>query len=239
MKKAIFFVLAMVLAVAGFSQDKVINDPNVEARTVGSFHAIKVSNGIDLIIKQGSTEAVAVSAIDKEYRDRIKTEVKGGELRIYFDHSTWKSWSSSGKKLKAYVSFKELDKIDGSSGSQTTIDGDLKAGNLKIEMSSGAAFDGSVQASALTVDQSSGSGVKIKGAVQSLSVDASSGAYFRGYDLATDKCVADVSSGGSVQITVNKELAAEASSGGDIRYKGEGVITKISTGSGGSIKKNS
>src|SRR5689334_687027 len=112
MKKTIFFALAMVLAVAGFSQDKVINDPNVEVRSVGSFNAVKISNGIELIIKQGDTEAVAVSAIDKAYRERIKTEVKDGELRIYFDHSTWKTWSSSGKKLKAYVSFKQLEKFE-------------------------------------------------------------------------------------------------------------------------------
>jgi len=39
-------------------------------------------------------------------------------------------------------------------------------------------------------------------------------------------------------VSVNKELSAQASSGGDIRYKGDGVITKVSTGSGGSIKKN-
>ena len=238
MKKISLLLFAALAGVLAFAQDKIINDPNAEARSVGGFHAIKISNGIDLIIKQGSTEAVAVSAATKEYRDNIKTEVVAGVLKIYFDTKWYKNWSSNGKKLKAYVSFKQLDLLDGSSGSSTTVDGNLTAASLKIELSSGAGFKGMLEAGSLVVDGSSGAIAHISGKAQTASLEASSGAGVHGFDLVSDKCDADASSGGAIEVSVNKELSAEASSGGDIRYKGAGVITKVSTGSGGSVKKN-
>ena len=238
MKQATLFLLACVATILSFGQDKIINDPNAEARTVGAFHGIKVATGIDLIIRQGSTEAVAVSAPSKEYRDNIKTEVENGVLKIYFDTKWYKNWNSHGKNLKAYVSFKQIDLLHGSSGSSTTVEGQMHADNMKIELSSGADFKGAIEASSLHLDGGSGATAHISGKVQSLSAEASSGAGIYGFELVTEKCDADASSGGTIQISINKELSAEASSGGDIRYKGNGVITKVSTSSGGSVKKS-
>jgi hypothetical protein len=239
MSKILLFALASILTVSLWAQDKVINDVNAEVRNASGFHGIKVSHGIDLVIKQGNVEAVAVSASEKEYRDHIRTEVINGVLKIYYDSEKWyKGWSSNGKKLRAYVSFKQLDLVDGSSGSSTTVDGVINAADLKINLSSGAGFSGSVQATGLSVDESSGATMHINGKAQSVSVETSSGAGFYGYDLVSDKCDADASSGGSIEISVNKELSADASSGADIRYKGAGVITKLSTSSGGSVKSS-
>lgn len=241
MKKTAFFLLACLATVVSLAQDKIINDPNAEARTVSGFHGIKVATGIDLVIRQGSVEAVAVSASTKEYRDHIKTEVDNGVLTIYFDTKWYKEFykerNSHDKNLKAYVSFKQLDLLHGSSGSSTTIEGQLSTGNLKIELSSGANLKGAIEATALDIDGGSGATAHISGKVQSVTAEASSGAGIYGYELVTEKCDADASSGGLIQININKELAAEASSGGDIRYKGNGVITKVSTSSGGSVRK--
>jgi hypothetical protein len=239
MKRIYALLLPCLLVMATYAQDKVINDANAEARTVGSFHGIKVSSGIQLVLKQGSTEAVAVSAPDKEERDRIKTEVVNGVLKIYYDNKFLKEWRTNHRNLKAYVSCKNLDKFDGSAGSHTTVDGTLTAGTLDMGISSGAHFEGEIKATSLSVDQSSGSNTEISGTAQTLKVETSSGAVFHGYGLATDNCSAETSSGGSIQVTVNKALTAEASSGGGIRYKGNGSVTNVSTSSGGSVKKNS
>jgi Putative auto-transporter adhesin, head GIN domain len=239
MKKILFFLFANLAAVVVLAQDKIINDANAEARTVSGFHGVRISQGIQLIMKQGNTEAVAVSAVSKEDRDNIKTEVVDGVLKIYYDTKWYKNWNSNGRKLKAYVSFKQIDMLHGSSGSSTTIDGSLSGNNMKIELSSGADFKGAVEVSSLSIDGGSGATAHVSGKVLSVSIEASSGAGVYGYELVSEKCDADASSGGVIQVSVNKELSAEASSGGDIRYKGNGVITKVSTGSGGSIKKNS
>src|SRR3954462_6083745 len=87
------------------AQNTVVHDSHAETRTISSFHAIEVSSGIDLILKQGSEEAVAVSASTPEITSRIKTEVENGKLKIYFDNRGWNDDNNNKKKgMKAYVS---------------------------------------------------------------------------------------------------------------------------------------
>ncbi|MBS1744729.1 MAG: DUF2807 domain-containing protein [Bacteroidetes bacterium] len=218
------------------AQTTVVHDSHAEARTISSFHAIEVSNGIDLILKQGNDEAVAVSATTPEIRNRIKTEVVNGELKIYFDSKGLRSWKNNGQ-LKAYVSFKNLDRLEANSGADVTTDGDINVQSLSIDLSSGADFNGSVIASQLDVKQSSGSDMTIKGRVADLKITTNSGSDFDGYDLESETCMADASSGSDIEITVNKNLKASASSGGDIKYKGNASLTSINNSSGGRIKK--
>lgn len=238
MKKIILSLWFLCAVVFVQAQNTVIRDANAEARNAGSFHAIEVSNGINLILNQGSTEAVAVSASSPEIRSRIKTVVSNGKLKIYFDKDGYKN-NNIKKELKAYVSFKNLDDLDANSGADVVTDGNINVNELNITLSSGADFDGSVTANKLSVDQSSGSDMDIKGKVGDLKVSASSGSDFSGYGLVSETCKAHASSGSDIEITVNKELQADASSGGDIGYKGNAVITNVSNSSGGKIKKQS
>jgi hypothetical protein len=236
MKRLIVFLPLLFLVVLSFSQNTIVHDDHAQPRTVGDFHAIDVSTGIHLILKQGSEAAVAVSAASPELINRIKTEVDGGRLKIYFDNKGLSGWEGK-KDLKAYVSFKDLDKLEASSGSVTSVDGAVNVNDLAITLSSGANFDGKVSVQELNIIQSSGGNMDISGKSNNLSVTVSSGAQFSGYDLVTENCKANASSGGAVEITVNKTLDANASSGGGIDYKGNGVITNISNSSGGRVKK--
>ncbi|HEV3249578.1 MAG TPA: DUF2807 domain-containing protein, partial [Puia sp.] len=70
-----------------------------------------------------------------------------------------------------------------------------------------------------------------------LRIQASSGSSMKGYELETDQCDANTSSGASVRVTVKKELNASASSGSEIYYKGAGVVRDLSTSSGGEVSK--
>jgi hypothetical protein len=237
MKRITLLLLTILIAAYSFAQGKVINDPNAEERKVSNFQAIKVSHGIDLIITQSNTEGLAISATEKEFRDRIITEVENGVLKISYDIDKWWKKASTPKKLKAYVSFINIDKIEGTSGAQITIENGLRSKSLEVALSSGASLTGDIKVSKLNLTQSSGASSTITGEAISIKIKTSSGAIFHGYDFTTDICDADASSGGSIQVTVNRELSAEASSGGGIRYKGDGVITKVSASFAGSVKK--
>lgn len=238
MKKLILFLPVLLSVTFLFAQSTVVHDSHAEARTVTSFHAIEISSGINLTIKQGNDEAVAVSALTPEIRSRIKTKVENGTLKIYFDNDGLRGWKNN-RELKAYVSFKNIDGLEINSGSFTTIDGELNATNLNVNVSSGAGFEGIVKATKLDVDQSSGSRANLKGKVTDLKVSASSGAGFSGYELTSDNCKADASSGGNIEVNVTKELDAQASSGGGIDYKGSVSVTNISKSSGGRVAKHS
>ncbi len=240
MKQLLFLLVAFAGTLSVAAQTKIINDANAEVRNVGSFHGIRVSTGIELQLTQSAEEGVAVSAVSDEHRNNIRTEVENGILKIYYDQNKfWKGFNANGKKLKAYVSFKNIDKLEASSGGTVIINNAINVSSLNLDASSGGSVRGAINAITLNADASSGAHLYVSGKVQNMTIDASSGAHFNGYDLVTETCNAEASSGAKVQVTINKELDANASSGGGIQYKGSAVITNISTGSGGSVKKAS
>lgn len=236
--KKLLFSLVTCISLSALAQDtKVINDPNAVERTLnGSFTAISVSSGIDLYLTQGNEEKVAVSASDEKHLDRLITELVNGTLKIYYDNKGV-TWKSNNRKLKAYVSFKTLVKLNAAAGSDVEVNGSINAEHLDLKVSSGAGFNGSVHAKELSADVSSGAGVKISGTAGKLKVDVSSGANFKGYDFVTEYCDASASSGADIQVTINKELSAKASSGADIRYKGTALIRDIKVSGGGAVKR--
>jgi Putative auto-transporter adhesin, head GIN domain len=237
MRNIFLSLIMLVFTTAIYAQDKIINDPNAEVRNVGSFTGIKVSTGIELMLKQGNEDAVAVSSSRKEYTNRIITEVENGVLKIYFNSKD--GWENHPKntRLRAYVSIRSLNKLHGSSGATVKVDGVLNISSLDMDFNSGSIFNGEIKGSTLNIKQGSGSIVNISGDVETLSVKSSSGSICKGYELATQTCNADASSGGIIEISVAKELEAEASSGGLVHYKGTGTIKNLSTSSGGSIRK--
>ena len=155
MKKISMLYSVLLVSISLFAQ-KQFNDPNVQARPVKNFHAIKVSNGIELLLTQGNSETVAVSADEVEHRDKIITEVDNGVLKIYYDQNFVKQLRGRDKKLRAYVSFINLNEIDASSGSNVKVEGVIKSGKLKMDASSGAVFKGEVEIDNMNIDQSRG-----------------------------------------------------------------------------------
>jgi hypothetical protein len=240
MKKFFALVAFGLFSLTVLAQDKIVYDAHAEKRSVTSFHAVKVSHGIELLLSQGTEEALAISADNRELKEAVKTEVVDGELRIYVKQDLQKWWNQlrrNGRNVKAYVSFKNLDHLDASSGSRTTINGSLNTNKLSINISSGAHLKGRIKGEDVKVDVSSGAVTDISGEVKNLDVNASSGAHFYGYDLTATNCDADASSGSKIQLSVNKEIKASASSGGGINYKGDAAQTHVSTSSGGKIRK--
>ncbi len=238
--KQIFILLLTLISLNTFAQDKtIISDANAEKRTLSAnFNSIIVSDGVELYLTQGNEESIAVSASDPKYMERFKTEVLDGTLKIYFDNKGINWLGSDKRKLKAYVSFKNLEKLNASSGAGINLQSTLTVNKLDCSISSGAQFKGQVNITQLQVSQNSGSAVELSGKTSELRVDVSSGAIFKGYELAVDFCDAKATSGGGVRINVNKELNAKANSGGGIRYKGTAVIKDLDVNSGGMVKKS-
>jgi len=107
-----------------------------------------------------------------------------------------------------------------------------------MDFSSGAKFSGKVEATDLKVEQNSGAQATIAGTAAHLKASATSGSKLHGYDLVAGMCDVNANSGGSIDISVEKEMEVTAHSGGKISYQGNGVIREVHTSSGGSVKKS-
>ena len=238
--KKFLMMLGLLGGLKGVAQEK-MNDPNVEKRDVKSFHAIKISNAFDVYINQGNEEAVAVSASELQYRDHIKTTVENGVLKIWFENEKkfWRGFNGNKMKLKAYISFKDIDALDINGACDVEVVGTLKADKLDVDLSGASDLKGAFEIKDFTVKLSGASDMKISGKADKTKIDVSGASEFKGYDLSTDYCNAEASGASGVQITVNRELSARASGASGVGYKGEGVIRDIKTSGASSISKKS
>lgn len=239
--KKIYLLLALAAMAVSVQAQKTINDPNAEVRNVSGFHAIKVSNAIDLYLSQSNTEAVAVSASETKYRDRIRTEVENGVLKIWFDHdNNWKLWNTEKKKLKAYVSFKTLDKLVASGACDVTVDGVIRTNSLVINLSGASDFKGAIEANTIDIAQSGASDATVTGGrVTNLKVEVFGASDFNGYGLTAETCEARATGASDIKINVSKELTARASGASSVSYKGSGVVRSMQSSGASSINKRS
>jgi len=234
MKKLSLLFMSLLMAAGLYAQQ--VNDPNAEIREAKNFHGIHLSSAMDVYITQSNEEAVAVSASETKFREHIVVEVKDGILYIGYDNKGLR-WGSGNKKLKAYVSFKQIDKLSISGACDVFIKGTLTADDLAINVSGASDLKGKIEVKKLSVDLNGASDITINGNAAQLNVEASGASNFRGYDLVTDVCDARASGASDIKITVNKELSAHASGASDVRYKGNGVIRDIKSSGSSSISR--
>ncbi len=236
MKPYILFVMLFIAGTSATHAQKNIHDANAVSRNVAAFHGIQMSSGIDLYLSQSGTEGLAVSASSSEYRDKIVTEVVNGILKIYYeDKNSW-GVSLGNRKMKAYVSIKEIDMLMASGGSDIFIDEKLNAPKLKVQLSGGSDLLGKVAVEDLSVTASGGSDAKLAGTATHLSISISGGSDFKGDDLIADYGTISASGGSDAYVHVNKELESHASGGSDIKYSGN-PTTKNSSSGDGSVKR--
>lgn len=237
--KKVLFLIALAVPVLLAAQKQVINDKNAEVRKLnGSFHAIKVGYAFNVYLTQGDEEGVVVSAGNDEVRAHIKTEVKDGVLTIGFDEpGKWWKWSNA-KSLKAYISFKQLDKINASGATDVIVNGGIKANELEVHLSGASDFKGSITANELVVELSGASDMQLSGSkVTTLKVEANGASDFKGYDLVADNCSANASGASDIKVTVNNELNASASGASGIYYKGQGKIRDLKSSGASSVSR--
>jgi hypothetical protein len=223
-------------------QAQKVNDPNAEVREAKAYHGIKVSNAFDVYLTQSMTEeAVAVSASETKYRDKIKVEVKDGILNVWYDNEG--KWGTGNKKLKAYISFKQIDQLTINGACDVYISGILKSKDLTIKLTGASDLKGTSGGGKLeiegelNIDLNGASDMNLTGTAEKLSIEASGASSFKGFEFVTNYCDAHASGASDITITVNKELSAHATGASDVHYKGAGVIRDIKTSGASNVSK--
>ena len=228
MKSIIFTFCLLLTCVSAYTQD--------ETRDLGSYSSISVSGSIAVDMHYGDPKAEITML--KGDIDKLKTEIRSGNLRIYYDKKTWNS-SSEKYKAKIDLYFNNVDDISVSAGSSLECDELIKANNFDADASSGAHMEINVEAGSVDSNVSSGALIYINGETKELDIDVSSGGSFKGAGLKAKEVDADASSGGSAKVWATESIHADASSGGSVRYKGEPDKKDLNPGkwSGGQVSK--
>ncbi len=238
MKNLLLSTALLFTAFVSNAQQTLVNDANAEKREITSgFNAIKVSGGIDIYLSQYETESIAVSASDDKHKANIKTVIENGTLNIYYDSKG--GWTKGDKKLKVYVAFKNLERLEAGGASDVQVAGSINVSSLSLDMSGASEFKGAVNVSTLTMQLSGASDVKMSGTAVNITIESSGASDFKGYDLVTENCTAKASGASDINITVNKELNVHASGASDIFYKGTCVIKDLHTSGASTVARKS
>lgn len=241
MKKNFISLLILLITIISCNAQPeirtLVNDNNVEKRNVAAFTGVKVSNAITLYLSQGNEDAVAVSCSDASDNKKIKTEVKNGILNVYVDNGFWSGFNLKDKKVKAYVSIKNIDFIGISGASSVKINESLVSKNLKVTLSGASNIKGNITVADLKVNISGASSINFTGKATTADIDASGASSFKSFDLEVANCNIDASGASNVNITVTTELKAEASGASSIKYKGNPINTNTNATGASSIKK--
>lgn len=227
------FALVLITIVFGFTArtNKTDDDIITQQRTVSPFTKIEASTSVNVILKQGETYSITVTA-DANQIDKIRTTISQGTLSISINKHNFRGTA------KIEIVTPTLKSIKTSASAEIRSDGELTFDKLDIETSSGSEVKLLINNKIITCNSSSGSDIRLKGKTLVLVATTSSGADLNASQLIAENGKITAESGADAKVNVTDEAEFEASSGGSVKYFSQPKNITLKTSSGGDIEKS-
>ena len=198
-----------------------------EERKVSGFHAVKATGIASVYLQKGDQEKVMVEVNDKVINERLKINVVANELHIRLEKGD--KWQNAKKdlKLKVYVTYKTLNKLEGSGATGFYADDEIKADALKLELSGANTSKLNINAGKLEVETSGAANATLSGEADKLMIKSSGASNVKAYDLKAESVSVESSGVSNVFVTAQESLEVKADGLSNINYKGNAkVITR-------------
>ncbi len=225
MKHLLLFINFLFLSISLSAQG--------ESRQLDNFNELRANGDVTVELIDGKSNSAMVSVSSGDESD-VLTTVENGILRIKWK----KNINSSNRTAKVQVSHSSLNVLVANAGASISSSSIITTNDFNVEASSGSRINIDVDCSSLQVESNSGASISISGKATSQQVEVNSGASYKAMDLITDTTNIEASSGASAKVHAAKNLTAEASTGGSIKYAGNPSNKEIEENfySGGSVK---
>ena len=230
--KYILVLLFTAFFTSTFAQT-IINDKNAEVRNVGDFWGIKVSGGIDVYLSQSNDNALAISASTQEIKDDIDTRIVNGVLVISYNSKSFRM--NEKRNLRAYISFKTLQSIEGSGACNFNIQEVLQSKVLRLNLSGACEFKGKVAIDDMDARLSGASTTKVTGKIKNLKLEASGASDMKNFDLHVENLIADLSGASDVKVFISNSLTVKASGASSLNYSGNPDKVAVHTSGASSV----
>jgi hypothetical protein len=203
-----------------------------ETREVGAFNRINIKGHMKVILTQGTDTKLKINT-DENLIPLVESVVEDGELIIQL-----KDKIHRGDIIEIYLTVdSKVNDMKFSSAITVETPEVLTGDNMHIETSSGSQALLKLNYRELFLDASSGGNVTLSGIADQAIFKFTSGGSISAEGFQVAHAVAEGSSGGHASINVTKELKVDVSSGANLDYAGNAVISSMSQSSGGSINK--
>jgi hypothetical protein len=218
--------------------------------SVSDFHSIEVSGGFDVILVQGNSEDLTLTAQANLF-EYITVKVDQGILKIYTEENIMAT-----EPLKARISFKSIDNLKVSGGGDIHCETPVNVPDLIVEISGGGDFNTTINTDELKCHISGGGDAKIDGNIKNYTLNLTGGGDIKS-DIDANTIFCDISGGGDItlqcgekasdaNITISgggnlslkmnvEKLNCSVSGGGDATLIGQASNLEISINGGGDV----
>ena len=200
------------------------------------YSGLRVSNAFNAFVRFSDTEEKIVIEANDNLHDRIIVKKDGDDVVIKLKNFTNVKGNAT---LNAYITTKNISKIDIAGASTLTLDDEWISEEARIEISGASDFFGELSTDNLRLDISGASNADLFGFAENVRAELSGSSYLRDYDLQVEQLEIDLSGASSASLSVNESIDIEASGASTLRYKGEATVeNKDLSGASEIIKKD-
>ena len=229
-------ILALLPPAEAFASTTGSGNVATETRNVASFQAISASGAIDVLVKQGSTQSLQVTADDKLLpllETIVESSSEGATLKV-----GWKKSSPSlpRGRVQINVVMPQLSAVSTAG-----------AGDIRVESFSTPALKlavagaGDIRVQGLRTDELavsvSGAGdVAASGSAPRVRIKIAGSGDVRMADLKADEVSVTIAGSGDAVVNAERKLDVRIAGSGDVSYSGAATL-KTSVAGSGSVKK--
>jgi Putative auto-transporter adhesin, head GIN domain len=225
--------------------------PSIDKKlNVSDFKGIDVSGGIDVILVQGSSESLTLTAQENLF-EYITAKVDNGTLKIYTRNNLRPT-----QPMKARITFKEITNLKVSGGGDTHGETPVNVEALDVNISGGGDFSSAINSEELKCNISGGGDAKIEGKTKVYNISVSGGGdleskvsagsiscriigggdLFLRNEAQASKADIEINGGGDVDMKMSAEkLKCSVSGGGDALIAGQASEFEINIDGGGDV----
>ncbi len=225
-------MVAAQLAVS--AQAVIIEDKNAEPRVASGFNKIDVKGGIEVILAQATEEGVAVSVADKSLLPQIETKVNDSVLYVTFKDDHLKS---AGNKMKVYISFIKLKKINISGYNSVQMVNPVKFEKLDIDLKGASDFKGDITADQIKIKISGACNFKASGSADVFKLDISGACSLNISDMLVNTCYVDAKGASDMLVNVSGKLEGNLKGVCLLKYAGNPSVVDVKASVASDVKK--
>jgi len=188
---------------------------------VEPFTEIVTRDGWDLILQQGTEYAMTVEAEERRI-DHLIVEVRDGVLDIRSDNEIIYNGIS-----RIYLTFRELNSVKASGGSDVSAETLIKSGDFELELSGGSDLERlGLDAERVSGKFSGGSDIRIDfESIREIDITASGGSDIELNEISGESCELELGGGSDAVLRGSIDaLSVKASGGSDIEASGLDMI---------------
>jgi Putative auto-transporter adhesin, head GIN domain len=236
-RRFIVLALAAALAAAAHAAPTGSGTAATQSREASGFSAIAVRGDIDVVVRQGSREAVQVSA-DDNLIALLETVVEGsGDKRTL--RISWPRGESIKSRSKTVVTVDliRLDSVSMAGSGDFTSATPLKTPALSLAISgSSDAHLPQLDTDKLRLSIAGSGDVKAAGRAAELSISIAGSGDVMARDLASDEVSVSIAGSGDASVRANKSISVSIAGSGDVEYAGSGTVAKSRVAGSGAVR---